>query len=228
MIRFNLIIILIFLFVSVNAGDKNFKTPDYINIKKIIQDPDSEYFYPVLFDRYTKSDTTLTLQDYRILYFGYLYNDNYSAYGSSDYVDSLKVIYNQDTLNNQDYLEIVRFEKKVLEEYPFNLRDVFALANAYYQLGDTLSTIQADYKLQMLVETILSTGNGKKEKTAWHVISVGHEYDILGYFGFQFAGSQSLTKNGCDYLEVAPNEHNIKGFYFDVNMILKKQSELFK
>jgi hypothetical protein len=228
MIRFNLIIVLTFLVVSLNARDNNFKKPDYNNIKKIIQDSESEYFYPTLYDRYIKSDTTLTLQDYRILYFGYLFNENYSAYGRSNYLDSLNVIYKQDKLTYQDYSEIIRFEKKVLEEYPFNLRNLFTLANAYYQIGDTLSTIQTNYKLRMIVETILSTGNGNKEKTAWHVISVGHEYDILGYFGFQFAGSQSLTKKGCDYLEVVPNEHKIKGFYFDVNMILKKQSELFK
>lgn len=225
MIRFNLIIILSFLVFSVNAADKNFRKPDYDNIKKKIQDSESEYFYPTLFDRYTKSDTTLTLSDYRILYFGYLFNDNYSSYGISDYMDSVNIIYNQDTLTNLDYLEIIRFEKIVLEEYPFNLRDLFALADAYSQLGDTISAIQTDYKFHTLVETILSTGNGKKEKTAWHVISVGHEYDIIGYFGFHFAGRQSLTKNGCDYLEVELNDCKIKGFHFDVNMILKKQSE---
>lgn len=63
---------------------------------------------------------------------------------------------------------------------------------------------------------------------AWHVISVGHEYDILQYFGFQFAGSQSLADKGCDYLKVMPNQHKIKGFYFNANMILKKQSDRFK
>jgi hypothetical protein len=123
---------------------------------------------------------------------------------------------------------MIKYEKLILKEYPFNLRDLNMLANLYYQLGDTISSLQSDFKLQMLVNTILSTGDGRSEKTAWHVISVSHEYDILGYFGFQFGGSQSLTKKGCDYLEVSENDYKIKGFYFDVNMILQKESELFK
>jgi len=217
-----------FLALGANANAENFKKPDYKKIKKEIQNPKSEYYYPVLYDRYVKSDTTLTILDYRALYYGFIFDAKYSPYGRSDYADSLNLIYDKDSLTIMDYQEIVRFENKVLEDYPFNLRDVYGLANAYYQLGDTAAMELAGFRLNMLAETILSTGNGKTEKTAWHVIAVGHEYDILSYYGFLFGGQQSLTTGGCDYLELAPNEYEIEGFYFDVNVLLNKQKELFR
>lgn len=225
-----ILLAIIFLpFISNVYGDKDeFQKPDYNEIKKSIHDKDSQFYYPLLFERYINSDTTLTIQDFRVLYYGYLFNDSYSVYRSSDYVDSVNAILHQDTLTSSDYKNMIKYEKLILKEYPFNLRDLNMLANLYYQLGDTISSLQSDFKLQMLVNTILSTGDGRSEKTAWHVISVSHEYDILGYFGFQFGGSQSLTKKGCDYLEVSENDYKVKGFYFDVNMILQKESELFK
>lgn len=226
--RLLFVVILISLLSNIYGGKNKFVKPDYKVIKKEIQDENSQFYYPSLFERYQDSDTTLTLQDYRMLYYGFLFHDSYTPYGHSDYVDSLNAIFNKEIITIEDYKEIIRFEKLILDEFPFSLRDIYTLSNVYYQIGDTVSTIKLDYKLNMLVETILSTGDGKKEKTAWHVISVSHEYDILSYFGFQFGGSQSLTQKGCDYLEVADNDYNIKGFYFDVNMILSKEAELFK
>ncbi|MBN2347994.1 MAG: DUF4919 domain-containing protein [Bacteroidales bacterium] len=216
------------IFTITLCQENNFKKPDYTEIEKIISDKDSEYYYPEIFVRYKNSDTTLSLQDYRILYYGYLFNESYSAYGQSDYTNSLNLILRQDNLDHNDFKNIIRFEEHILDEFPFNLRDLNTLAYSYFQLGDTLAAFQTDYKLNMLIETILSTGDGKKEKTAWHVISVGDEYDLLGALGFQFGSSQSLTKKGCDYLEVTENDYGIKGFYFDVNMLFQSQKKLFK
>jgi hypothetical protein len=82
--------------------------------------------------------------------------------------------------------------------------------------------------LDHVIETILSTGDGKTEETAWHVVSVEHEYDILKMLGFRFGGEQTLTNKGCDYLKVEQNKHDIKGFYFDVNKILEAEEKVFK
>lgn len=215
-------------FLNVSGQNTEFKAPDYNGIKSIMNDIESEYYYPKLMERYVNSDTTLSFQDFRVLYYGFLFTDAYSPYGQSDYLDSINFIANKDTLLEDDYRSIIKYERLVLKEYPFNLRDLNALAYSYFQIGDTLSMLFTDFKINMIINTILYTGDGKKEKTAWHVISVSHEYDILGLLGFQFGGSQSLTNKGCDYLEVQENEYDIKGFYFDVNKILDKEAEIFK
>lgn len=205
-----------------------FKAPDYKWIKEEMNNRNSSHYYPVLLERFRKADTTLTPVDFKILYYGQVFTDTYSPYGRSEYVDSLSTLLSQDSLQADDFRVVIRFENLILDKYPFNLRDLNILAYAYRKTGDTLMALLTEYKLNSVLGTILSTGDGQKEKTAWHVISVTHEYDILGALGFRFGGEQTLTKKGCDYLKVADNEYGIKGFYFNVNKILDKQSELFR
>ncbi|MFO7370833.1 MAG: DUF4919 domain-containing protein [Bacteroidales bacterium] len=205
-----------------------FKAPDYKWIKEEMNNRNSSHFYPVLLERYRKADTTLTTVDFKILYYGQVFTDTYSPYSRSEYVDSLSTLLSQDSLQEDDFRALIRYENLILNKYPFNLRDLNILAYAYHKTGDTLAALLTEYKLNSVIGTILSTGDGQKEKSAWHVISVTHEYDILGALGFRFGGEQMLTKKGCDYLKVADNEYGIKGFYFNVNKILDKQSELFR
>ena len=45
---------------------------DMETIAAEVGDPSSPYFYPALFARYEKSDTTLTLNVFRHLYYGFV------------------------------------------------------------------------------------------------------------------------------------------------------------
>jgi len=200
-----------------------FQKPDYSGIEKIITNIDSEFYYPTLFKRYLDSDTALTVREYRVLYYGYLFNESYTPSVSYKYIDSLNSVLNKIELDSSDYKEIIRYEKLILKKSPFNLNDLNLLAYAYLQTGDTVSYKQSINKYHLLFETILSTGDGTTEEKAYHVISISHEYDILEGLGLKFGTRQSLTENDCDYLEVMENKNNIKGIYFDVNMILNKR-----
>jgi len=221
-------IFLINIFIIASAEDTIIKAPDYKAIKKIIKNKSSDNYYPKLMERYKNSDTSLTIENFKTLYYGFLFTDSYSAYPISQFSDSISFIFKKDTLLKNDYMALIKYENLRLHDCPFNIRDLNVLAYSYSQIGDTLSAYLTYYKLNMTIKTILSTGDGKEEKSAWHVVAVSHEYDILRVLGFQFGGKQTLTKNGCDYLEVKENQYNIKGFYFDVNMVLEKEQELFK
>ncbi|MBN1144567.1 MAG: DUF4919 domain-containing protein [Bacteroidales bacterium] len=227
--RYYLLMVWMVFFLPDLCGQKPaFKAPAYEWIKKEMSKPNSAHFYPVLMERYRKADTTLTTVDFSVLYFGQVFTDTYSPYSRSEYVDSLSTLLSQDSLQADDFRALIRYENLILDKYPFNLRDLNILSYAYFKTGDTLSAMLTEYKLNRIIGTILSSGDGQKEKSAWHVISVTHEYDILGALGFRFGGEQMLTEKGCDYLKVADNEYGIKGFYFDVNKILDKQSKLFR
>jgi hypothetical protein len=210
------------------AQDPFYKAPDYKAIKKIMKDKHSENYYPRLLERYLNSDTSLTIENCKILYYGTFFTDSYSPYPQNPYSDSISSILNKDTLVQNDFEALIKYENLVLKECPFNMRDLNILSYSYSQLGDTISANRGYFKLDLIIRTIMSTGDGKEEKSAWHVISISHEYDLLRAMGFRFGGKQSLTKGGCDYLEVQENEYNMDGFYFDVNMILSKEQELFK
>jgi hypothetical protein len=221
-------VFLINTFFVVFAEDTLINAPDYKTIKTIINDKKSESYYPKLMERYNNSDTSLSIENFRTLYYGFLFTDLYSPYPMSKFNDSISSILRKDTLFKNDYISLIKYENLILQDCPFNLRDLNMLAYSYSQIGDTLSANLNVFKLNMTIKTILSTGDGREEKSAWHVISVSHEYDILQVLGFEFGGKQMLTTNGCDYLEVQENEYNITGFYFDVQMILEKERESFK
>jgi len=206
----------------------NREKPDYEKIASAVGDKNSTSYYPVIMDRYTKSDTTLTKEDFKNLYYGSLFKSSYSPYGYSNYNDSIRPLLAKDTLSASDYGTLIKYEKLVLEKYPFNMNDLNILEFAYEHTGKTELAKQIAFKLNHVIETILSTGDGLIEETAWHVVSVEHEYDILKMLGFRFGGSQSLTSKGCDYLKVEENKDSIKGFYFDVNKILEAEEKVFK
>jgi len=225
--KFLLIIGILFCY-NVIAQKPKIEKPDYKKIKSEVTNKNSKMYYPNLFERYRNFDTTLKKEEFKFLYYGYLFQDSYKPYGNSIYSDSLKKVYRKESLSSDDLDTIIKYEKLVLKDCPFDLRDLNMLAYGYSQKGNKDSVKLIDYELNNLIMTILSTGDGIKEKSAWHVISVGHEYDILNILGYKFGGMQSLTNKGCDYLVVGENRNGIKGFYFDVNMILEAESKLFK
>jgi hypothetical protein len=206
------------------AQKPKIEKPDYKRIFSATTDKDSKSFYPVLLDRYNKFDTSLTNEEFRLLYFGFLFQAEYSPYPNSVYNDSLGKVFKKESLSYTDYETLIKYEKLVLKEFPFNLRDLNVLANSYQNIGDIDTASFIAFRLTKLIHTILSTGNGEKEKTAWHVISVGNEYDILSILGYEFGGEQFLTKKGCDFLKVSKNKDGKKGFYFDVNKLLEAES----
>ena len=198
--------------------------PDYKWIESASRDDASPYSYKKLMARYKADDTTLSDTAFRVLYYGFLFQPEFSAYGISPYSDSIRVLFSQDSLRMADFPKITRFESLILDEFPFNLRDLNAIGYAYERMGDTANAIMAGYKLQRIFNTILSTGDGISDSTAWHVIAVGHEYDLINLLGFQYGGEQSLTTDACDYLTVRENRYGIEGLYFDVKELMNAES----
>ena len=96
----NIFVVIFLTFLTPHASGQNneYKAPDYKGIKRMINSDESEFYYPRLMERYINFDTTLTLQDFRLLYYGFLFNDRYSPYGRSDYTDSVNIILSKDEL----------------------------------------------------------------------------------------------------------------------------------
>ncbi|MDE7125005.1 MAG: DUF4919 domain-containing protein, partial [Muribaculaceae bacterium] len=54
--------------------------PDLETIKSETTDPTSSRYYPKLMQSYLSNDTTLTAEDFRFLYYGYLFQEDYEPY----------------------------------------------------------------------------------------------------------------------------------------------------
>ena len=58
------------------AAQSQVSAPDYASIEKAISDSNSHYYYPRLFDRYVSGDTTIGLNEYKYLYYGYFFYED--------------------------------------------------------------------------------------------------------------------------------------------------------
>ena len=210
---------------SAFSQQSDFTVPAYGLIRASIFDNGSSFFYPNLYDRYMQGDTSLTVEDFRHLYYGYTFQSKYIPYQQSKYEDQMLVYLKKGRLSSKELDKFIEIAKLKLKELPFDIRTLNILAFSYTQKSDSAMNTITKFKKDMLVKAILSTGDGKSEKTAFHVIDPTHERDILNELGFRFAGSSNLANALCDYLIVQPNEQNVRGLYFDITRLLKVRAE---
>ena len=211
--------------VHARAGHDKFTVPDLKKIEKESQDPKSQHYYPNLFKRYEDNDTTLSLEDFRYLYYGSAYQTGYSSMAGSimSTRDSINSIFRKDSLINDDYLRMEKFVKMNLTAEPYSLDNLNMLTSIYKKTGRRDLYLRLKYKLNKVADAILSTGDGKTASSAWYVINISHEYDVLRLFGLKFGGQQSLIEGPagpCDYLTLGENEQDIKGLYFNVTITM--------
>lgn len=219
-----LVVILALILTSFTSfsQDQGHTVPDYKEIETLTKDKGSAFYYDELFKRYAAHDTFLTLRDYRLLYYGYFFQENYTPFYSTPEADSIRVVLgDKEKLTDEEWKEVLRMGAVNLEKNPFDLKGLNIVWVAHRHTGDSATARLYFDKLKKLVQTILSTGDGMSESTAFHVLNVSHEYDIINILGYEYGGNQNLTEGKCDYLSLKTNEDNLKGLYFDVNQIFQ-------
>lgn len=221
-----LIAILLIVSSSTFAQEISFKIPDYELIKKDIQDKNSNYYYPKLLDRLTVNDTLLTDEDYRHLYFGYVFNPKYDSYFRSPDKEKLNKYYNSEKIEEKDYADIIKLAEHSISAFPFDLKQINFISYFYHLKGDDVSAKKMSIRFHKIISAILSSGNGQTCETGFHVISVSHEYVLLNVFELE-TNSQSLVKN-CDYLSFEKGKYKIDGMYFNIEKMLENESKHFK
>lgn len=215
--RFFTLILLTAIYCHVNSQELSYEAPDYDLIRTEIQDSTSSFYYPKLMSRLEAFDTTLCNDDYRHLYYGYIYHKDYEAYWKSPDLDELLKYYRSKKIKKKDYDEIINLATHSISEFPFDLRQMNYLGYIYHLKGDEQAALEVSYRFNATIEAILSTGDGTTCESGFHVISTSHEYVILNMFEFQVT-SQALMGE-CDYLELVKDERDIDGIYFNIEKL---------
>jgi hypothetical protein len=188
-------------------------------LRKEIQKKKSPFYYPDLYQRYIDLDTSLTTEEFRYLYYGYTYQDEYSPYGIPELRDSLVSYLGRDELLRPEYEVAARIGRELLTGNPFRLRETFIVAVAYEMAGDAkMSSIYFSY-YEKQVDAIMTTGDGLSTNTAFVVIYVQDEYEMMEVLGFKFGGEQYLLNGDFDMLELEANPYGIDALYFDVSRL---------
>lgn len=187
---------------------------DYAAIEQKTSDSTSAYFFPKLFAKYLAHDSTLAIDDYHHLYYGYTFQPSYNSLARNE-SERLTALLNQEKFTPAEYQEIIQLEKNWLETSPFDLEAIYFVLWSYDQLGDQAQVKIWDDKLGGLLDAVLGSGDGSSLETAFHVAKVDDEYFLLEVLGLRYAGEQNLI-GSCDYLKIQENEYGLEGLYFNV------------
>ena len=184
-----------------------------------IIDSKSPYYYPALMMRYKEGDTTLTLEDYRHLYYGYAWQSGYKPFETPPAKDQLMMMFGENMdIYAQDPAKILACCLEIMETEPFNPSTVNMMTYAYGQLGDTINERASARRLEMIVETIKSTGTGLKENSAWHVLYFPHATELMAFMDLQYKRPEIVSRT-VEYIEILLPKERTKGYYFDYGRI---------
>ena len=204
--------------------------PDLDEIRTATLNPKGPYYFPNLVEKYNRKDTTsMRPQDYRYLYLGYMFQEDYDPYRSSPFTlktDSLRQL---PQLTRKDKEQIKYYAEKALEDNPFDLRQMSLLIHVLKELNKNNSAEIWTHRLESLINAIQSTGTGLNKDNAWFVIYPVHEYDMIQLLGYEAVDVDYLDP-GFDLLKVRPDgsktiRNKVDGFFFNIQ-VPQQQYEL--
>lgn len=151
--------------------------PDFKKIERETQNPHSEWYYPKLIEHYQRNDTSMTHEQYRNLYLGYFFQEDYDPYRTSPYnavSDSLLLVVKaskQHLTNTNDSLnKLIKAGK--LTGHEAERQKASQAANYKRQLRELAMTTELSLKdnpfdlrqMSVLVHASKEMGNTMKAK----------------------------------------------------------------
>lgn len=196
--------------------------PDFTQIKKEINDRNSDYYYPRLMAEFERNDTIMKLDKYRYLYLGYLLQEDYNPYRSSNANIAESAMVNRARLTREECEDVIESANLALQNNPFDLQQMAMLIEALKQTRqETLAKIW-QYKFNYILMAIVSTGTGIDEENAWFVIEPQHEYMLLNAMGYTVT-NHLFDEPYYEYLTVADNNGlEAGGYYFNIHHMLEE------
>ncbi len=199
--------------------------PDLDDIRTQTLDPQSRFYFPKLMAKYNRNDTTMTNEEYRYLYLGYMFQEDYDPYRVSPYANVTDPLRLKTTHTKEEIDTIRKYAELTLRDNPFDLRQMSFLVHVLKEKRKDMSAKIWEYRLEHLLGAIKSTGTGEDANNAWYVIYPMHEYDLIDVLGYQ-ATNADFIEPGLDYLTVEADEATArrlrdkvaKGFFFNVQI----------
>ncbi len=205
--------------------------PDLEEIRRNTLDPASKFYFPKLKKKYEVNDTTMTPEEFRNFYLGYMFQEDYDPYRVSPYSAITDEFRNKPTHTKEEIDTITKYAQLALEDNPFDLRQMSFLVHVLKEKRKDMRAKIWEYRLEHLLGAIKSTGTGESVENAWYVMYPAHEYDMVQLLGYEAVDAQFIDP-GYDYLAVQPDEtdtrkrdKSAKGFYFNV-IVPQQQYEL--
>jgi len=167
------------------------------------------------------ADSTASSAEYLKLRLDYSKSPEYNPY-SPDVHAIMGECYR--LMNEGKLKEAIEKGKLGLERDKYNIQLLIALASAYRKTGDTENADKFRKLWVGLVNSILTSGDGKSTKAAIKVISVDEEYAVLEVLNLRRTRQKHVVVDGSnfDVLEVKKEETGIKfDLFFNIDIPFK-------
>ncbi|MFP9113729.1 DUF4919 domain-containing protein [Flavobacterium sp. RHBU_3] len=206
------------LLVMIVANAQEIQKPDYNSIEQNIHDSASKYYYPKLFGRYKKADTTLTLEEARHLYYGSAYiQAPVSTEEAVEALQKLNGILAKSAPTQADCLTALEYTDVILAYEPFSLTVKQYRMACYRQLGRYDEAILERTQCEIIADAILSSGDGTTKDRSIHVLDTDNEMEVLSLMGFKPAAGDYAVTGNHDYITLQDNAYRRPGVYFYIN-----------
>lgn len=201
-------------------GKVNVHKVDFNHVKEVIENPNSIYYYPKLMRKFMSDDTTMTIEAYRNLYYGYTFQEDYNPFRESVYSNVVEQLYYKQPHSRAECDSIEKYARMSLEDNIFDMNQMKYFIFSLKEKKKYNRAALRQFRLDRLIATIISSGKGTMEEP-WVVITPEHEYNIINFLGYVAIDHQELG-NGTEYIEVEPIAgKSTKGFYFDVSRMME-------
>lgn len=202
---------LLFIMLSVFGFSQKSKV-DLKAIEKGLKNPDSPYNYDKLIFKYKGYPKSLDSIESQYLYYGRNFrNDKITISG-----EGFKGL--AEAFKEGNFADCIRQGKTLYNTDPTNLDILLILLRAYDSLKEGSNFMHHLNQFRSLTDGIKSSGDGKSEKTAYLVNSVGDEYILLNILniGQDYTRNSRSAKDGMfDVWEKDGRQTYIKILYLD-------------
>lgn len=186
---------------------------DLKSIEKNLKNSSSPYNYEKLIFKFKGLPKSLDSVEAQHLYYGRNFiKDKVSQTG-----DEFKSL--AEAFKNNNFADCIRLGKIIYNKDPTNLDVILILLRAYDQTKDVSNFTHHISQLRLLTDAIKNSGDGKSEKTAYKVNSVGDEYIFLNVMNIgqdYTRGSRPLKDGVIDVWEKGDSKIYIKVLYLDL------------
>ena len=217
--KIKIIVVLLLALYQSSYGQK-ISNIDFNEIKLAIQDSSSIYYYPLLLERFQRFNSVLTEWEYKYIYYGNVYCDTYNPYGLSDNNEKkFRELFRQSKFD-----EAIPYGQEIIRRNPINIQILRLLTTCYHEIGDKSNAEKYANMIFPLLNAIYESGDGSSVNTAYVVVMVSDEYEILGALGLTIKNRRTLYEQKTDVFKISSigqkpqkGQKKIKELFFNVS-----------
>ncbi|MFR9603382.1 MAG: DUF4919 domain-containing protein [Rikenellaceae bacterium] len=203
------------------------KVPDEDDILLNIIDSKSEFYYPNLMLRFEMGDVDLTAEQYHYLYYGYAYQEEYQPLEANPQMETLIAMTAEINIDAPEIAKlhgVISIADQILKLDPFNPKVWNILAFAYGGLNDKIKEREAFDRVEKILQTIDSSGDGLREKSPKHIIMFDHALALMSSENLNFSKPMIVSRNVEFVPLYAPmlvDGKKFKGYFFDFSRVYR-------